>query len=169
MNFKLKSTLSALLLALINTVPVYAVDSLQVYDLTGTTDNGASVSATLTFDATTDEFIAPSFASVSNETGIYHTYTASNWNGSYLTINDAAVTPPGSPLYVNLVMNTLNLYFQFNDTSGVLSVASPSVVGYYDLKDPFVSTTLTAVPEPETFTMFAIGLLGLGLAHRKMI
>jgi len=162
MKFRLGSVLFALLIATISTVPVHA-DTLQVYDVSITTDNGATVTGTLTFDVTTDTFIAPSFATVSGESGIYNGYAASGWNGTYDVINDGAV--PGTGLYVNLADNGSNLYFQFNDVGGVLSFASQSDVGYYYLMDHFASATLTAVPEPETLAMFAIGLLGLVLTR----
>jgi hypothetical protein len=169
MNFRAKSSLTALLLVLTNAAPVWA-DTLQTYKLTGITDNGASVSGTLTFDLTKDAFIAPSSVKVTGESGTYNTFNAAKWNGTYGNIADSNIIPAPSAttLFVNLADATDNLYLQFKDTNGVLSLARASDVGFYNLKDHFASSTLTAVPEPEIISMFAIGLLGLGLARKKI-
>ena len=171
-----KNTIAGLLAAFIYTVPVYA-DLLQTYDIEATTVNSATVSGSLTFDISTSVFISPSFVRVAGEVGIYNTYNASEWNGVYHIINDSAVNPSGNPLYVNLQYPNLqqnlelsNLYLQFVNTGGVLSLSNASEVGYTKLQDHFATMTLTAVPIASAIWLFVSAFVGfVGLNRRKPI
>ena len=80
--------------------------------------------------------------------------------------NSLLITDPTKTYGFESISSRYAIYFPYqivvNADVGIISMIS----------DPIswkVTDTTAAVPEPETYTMFAVGLLGLGLARRKVV
>ena len=165
MKFTIMAT--AIAAACFTAAPAFA-DVLETYDLTATSVNGATINGVLTFDATTDSFVASStYATVTGEPE-----KAAVWNKTYNIINNSAVQGTGDYLVLQNSDQGAGLYLQFNTDSqgGLTSLTTNSSIGYYQLHDHVVSSSIvSAVPEPETYALLlaGLGLVGAVVKRRK--
>lgn len=137
-------------------------DSYSKYVLSGTFSNNNVLTGSLTFDTVTQLYTSFNIIVKSSNDTILNTFTQTN---------SAYNNDPLNPHFETPTHDYLKLAFDRNIGTAPTLIIDYAFYAPYHVTGVFSynGTAQAVVPEPEMISMFAIGLLGLGIASRNKI